>query len=34
MVVLSADIFSSVEALEQARVACTVVGGAIAAGGL
>jgi predicted amidohydrolase YtcJ len=34
MVVLSADIFSSVKALEQARVACSIVAGAIAAGGL
>jgi predicted amidohydrolase YtcJ len=34
MVVLSSDIFSGQEALEQARVVCTVIGGAIAAGGL
>src|SRR5205085_10965792 len=33
MVVLSTDIFSGVEAVEQARVVCTVVDGAIAAGG-
>jgi predicted amidohydrolase YtcJ len=34
MVVLSTDIFSSVEALEQARVVCTIVDGTIAADGL
>ena len=34
MVMLSTDISSGVEALEQARVVCTVVDGTIAAGGL
>jgi hypothetical protein len=34
MVVLSTDIFSGQEALEQARVVCTIVDGTIAAGGL
>lgn len=34
MVVLSEDIFAGPEALERARVACTIVGGAIMAGGL
>ena len=34
MVVLSTNIFAGQEALEQARVVCTVVGGAIAVGGL